>query len=241
MDDIISGIYCIENKISHKKYIGQSKNIKYRWKKHKQELNSNRHVNSYLQNSWNKYGQDNFDFYIIKECPQEDLDKNEKYYIEFYNTLDRDFGYNLKSGGQNGCYMTNEIKDKISKALHKAYSNTDLREQRSQKTKEYWDKPDNKKRILKENNVMYGKHHTDETKKKISETKKSRHYETVRKNHKKVFCCELNIIYDNATEAAKNLNLDSGGILKVCRGERYTCGGYHWSFVENMNRENNIS
>ena len=55
-NNIISGIYCIENGINHKKYIGQSKNILYRWKKHISALNSNTHDNSYLQSSWNKYG-----------------------------------------------------------------------------------------------------------------------------------------------------------------------------------------
>jgi hypothetical protein len=44
--------------------------------------------------------------------------------------------------------------------------------------------------------------------------------------------------FDNATSASKSLLLDSSGILKACRGERHTCGGYHWHFV---NEKNNIS
>ena len=102
----------------------------------------------------------------------------------------------------------------------------------SEITKQYWENPENKKRILGENNVMFGKHHTDETKKKISETKKSRHYESPKKNKTKVFCEELNMEYANAVDAAKELKLDSGGILKACRGERHTCGGYHWHFID---------
>lgn len=31
LDDGISGIYCIENTVNHKKYIGQSVNIRVRW------------------------------------------------------------------------------------------------------------------------------------------------------------------------------------------------------------------
>jgi len=46
--DKVSGIYCIENIITNQKYIGQSINIKYRWKKHVSALNSNTHDNSYL-------------------------------------------------------------------------------------------------------------------------------------------------------------------------------------------------
>ena len=36
-----TGIYCIENTINHKKYIGQSIDIYSRWSKHKSELNNN--------------------------------------------------------------------------------------------------------------------------------------------------------------------------------------------------------
>ena len=65
---MVSGIYCIENKINNKKYIGQSIDIDRRWQEHKNELNRNAHANQYLQNAWNKYDAFNFDFYIIKAC-----------------------------------------------------------------------------------------------------------------------------------------------------------------------------
>ena len=63
----ISGIYKIVNKINGKYYVGSSKDvINYRWIHHKRALRSNRHKNDYLQNAWNKYGEDNFEIIIHK-------------------------------------------------------------------------------------------------------------------------------------------------------------------------------
>ena len=42
ISDIKSGIYYIENLINNKKYIGQSNNIKDRWRRHISELNKNK-------------------------------------------------------------------------------------------------------------------------------------------------------------------------------------------------------
>ena len=64
----ICGIYCIENMINNKKYVGQSININARWESHISTLNNNHHYNSHLQQSWNKYGSESFEFHIIEIC-----------------------------------------------------------------------------------------------------------------------------------------------------------------------------
>ena len=68
-----SGIYCIENIITNKKYIGQSIDVNERWRKHISELNHNYHHNDYLQKAWNKYGEDSFKFYVLEYCDCGDL------------------------------------------------------------------------------------------------------------------------------------------------------------------------
>ena len=168
--NIISGIYCIENVINNKKYIGQSKNINDRWYKHKNELCRGVHDNDYLQKSWNKNGEENFRFYILECCNIDELDDKEKYYIELHNTLNRDYGYNLKSGGQNhGVKALEYVGNKISKSLKKAYENEDLRQRSRDNALKQWANPEIKVKILGENNGMYGKHHTKETIRIISE------------------------------------------------------------------------
>jgi len=59
-----SGIYKIINKVNGKYYIGSSNDIKGRWSEHKNDLKANRHDNDYLQKSWNKYGEENFEFEV---------------------------------------------------------------------------------------------------------------------------------------------------------------------------------
>lgn len=58
-------IYKISNLKNGKFYIGSSSRIDDRIKHHLWELNNNRHVNNHLQNSWNKYGENNFEFEVI--------------------------------------------------------------------------------------------------------------------------------------------------------------------------------
>jgi group I intron endonuclease len=229
-NEIISGIYCIENTVTNKKYIGQSKNIYDRWRRHKGELNHGNHDNDYLQKAWNKYGEDSFSFYILDTCEINELDQREIYYIELYNTLDRDCGYNLKSGGQFiKNTLSKESRKKLSNSIKESYCHSNLKEVRRIDALNQWTNPEIKEKIIGKNNGMYGRHHTEESKKKMSEHSKG--IRSFRRNTTPVFCLELNKQFNDATEASKDLSLDSSGILKVCRGERKTCGGYHWKFL----------
>jgi group I intron endonuclease len=74
------GIYRIS--CNEHSYIGSSINIYYRLKRHISDLLRNKHANKYMQNAFNKYGKDSFEFEVIEECSKTVLIKNEAYYIK---------------------------------------------------------------------------------------------------------------------------------------------------------------
>ena len=167
------------------------------------------------------------------------MDENESFYIDSYNTLNRDCGYNLKSGGQNGGAQASEyVRMKQSKALKQAYKdNNDLKNKRKNDALHQWANPVIKEKITGRNNGMYGKTHTEEARLKISSAQKGRI--SHQRNITPVFCIELNQEFKDAVTACNELRIklsNSGSLLEVCRGKRKTCGGYHWKFL----LENNI-
>lgn len=77
----ISGIYCIINLKNGKRYIGSSKNIRQRLWSHRAELKHGKHENPHIQAAWNKYGEQNFDYYIMEICSKDKLLEREQWYI----------------------------------------------------------------------------------------------------------------------------------------------------------------
>jgi len=87
------GIYCITNIVNNKIYIGSSKNIYHRLKRHYSELKKSTHANKYLQNSYLKHGSSNFNVSILEEVSYENLQKVEQNYI---NILKPDYNITLE-------------------------------------------------------------------------------------------------------------------------------------------------
>ena len=80
----VSGIYCIENIVNHKTYIGSSKNIYQRLLKHFALLRHNKHENAHLQSAWNKYGEKSFQWFVIEYCDNEYLTQKEQESIDLF-------------------------------------------------------------------------------------------------------------------------------------------------------------
>lgn len=94
------GIYKITNTADNTSYIGKSKDIKTRFRKHKYRLNKGIHHNQFLQRAWDKYGEKYFTFEVLEECALDELDRLETYYIYKYSAFGK--GFNMSVGG-DGC------------------------------------------------------------------------------------------------------------------------------------------
>lgn len=79
---------------------------------------------------------------ILCYCSEEDVDDLERFYIQKYDSTNREHGYNRDSGGNKYKHVSEETKKKLSEIRKYKYSGT--------------------------NNNFYGKHHSEMTKKKIA-------------------------------------------------------------------------
>jgi group I intron endonuclease len=119
-----SGIYHIKNTVSNGIYFGRSVDVKDRLIHHKQHLKRNVHVNKRLQHSWNKHGEQAFEFKMIWEETPDKLEELEGFILETVWGNERLFNHHkLSAGGflpnnKLGCFpRSEETKKKISVAF----------------------------------------------------------------------------------------------------------------------------
>lgn len=160
-----SGIYIIENLINHKMYIGSSCNIIKRFRDHKSMLRRNEHHTSYLQHAFNKYGEENFDFRILIDCPVKQLLFWEKKMFETYRCCEREFGYNLRPDPTTGEH-SEETRKKMSEAHTGKKVSLESRKKMSEARTGYKNHMFGK---TSENSPNFGKQFSIEHRKKISE------------------------------------------------------------------------
>ena len=79
-------IYQIINKLTQKRYIGETLNAEERKQRHFSDLRKNNHHSEKLQRAFNKYGEENFEFGIIEEVPDSERFEYEMSYINQYNS-----------------------------------------------------------------------------------------------------------------------------------------------------------
>ena len=154
-------IYKIVNLVNDKFYVGSTTNKKVRFRQHRKLLRGNRHHCKHLQAAWNKYGESKFDFVVVEEVPDTvSLQQIEDIYLVQHvgQSYCYNSGYSADAPWRNapahttpnfGRVMAQAQKDKISATLKEFYAEDYL------------------------NHPRVGKTHSEETKAKISASKKA--------------------------------------------------------------------
>lgn len=154
-------IYKIINVVNNKFYVGSTKHAKARFRQHRKLLRENRHHCKHLQSAWNKYGEDKFSFVVVETVPDnESLSAAEDVWLvanvgtpNCYNS-----GYSSNAPWRNapahltpsfGKPVPQDRKEKISQGLKAFYA------------EDYFNHP------------RVGKTHSEETKAKISASKRA--------------------------------------------------------------------
>lgn len=176
-----SGIYKIVNLANNKFYIGSSANIEERWAKHRLLLSADDHINQHLQNAWNKYGEDNFEFLILERVQKDHLLDVEQDYLDLTFCYEREIGYNkarFANSPMKGRKHTQEAIEKIRKAsTGKRHSDeTKLKISSANKNRIVSQESKKKMSIAKKGKVPYCATlpKTAETRRKISDFAKTR-------------------------------------------------------------------
>lgn len=251
-------IYKHTNKINGKCYIGQTKNIKSRWR-----VEGYKYCRKFYR-AIIKYGWINFEHEILKECSSENVDYWESYYISFYDSIKN--GYNLESGGCVNKKVSEETKKLISEAGKGRVSyfrgkepwnkglkmSDDYRQKLSNAHKGKKGKPCDIETRKKISQAQIGKKISDETRKKLSishkgkpSSNKGRTFnEEWRRNlslahlgkkpiatMKKICNITIGEIFESITEAANKYKISRSHISTVCKGKRKTVGGFEWKYI----------
>ena len=112
-----SGIYKITCLPNEKVYIGSAVDLDKRFNVHFSTLKNKKHDNQYLQNTWNKYGSENFTFEVIEfiddvRC----LIRAEQVWLDYFKGANPRYGFNIcpKAGSSLGVKRSAETRAKIS-------------------------------------------------------------------------------------------------------------------------------
>jgi group I intron endonuclease len=143
------GVYKITSPIG-KVYIGSSKDIEKRWRAYRRFSCKSQ---TKIYNSLKKYGHEAHAFEILEECSFEELYKKERYYGEKFNSI-----------GENGLNLVLPSHDDV-----KAKYSEETRKKQSELMKGSKNPMCGK---FKELNPFYGKTHTEESRKKLSNSVK---------------------------------------------------------------------
>ena len=219
-------VYQHVNKTNGKRYIGITKqHPEQRWGRNGVNYKECPHFWSVI----NKYGWDSFEHDVLYSgLSKEEACRIECELIKTHNTQDREFGYNVMSGG-TAPSIPDEVRRKMSVSMRG--------------NKNGAGKVCSEEKKKKISDAQKGKTLTEEHRANISKAKRGKTHKTLSKesrqkiadSHEKkaVFCQELNRQFPSIQECARELGLYATNICKCCKNKIKTTGGFHFYYIDN--------
>lgn len=156
----IIGVYKIECVPTGRYYVGSSCDIRKRKRRHLKDLRLGKHHNAFLQRVFDKYGEDSLVFKIKRTETAEDALLLEQHYL--YKAMHDKRAMNIGVHASGGDTLTNNPRREEIIAQRTATIRAKLDAMTSEEKKRLFGSAGN-------TNGMYGKTHTVEARKKISE------------------------------------------------------------------------
>jgi len=211
---INSGIYQIKNLINNKIYIGSAIDLKRRKNDHFRNLIDDKHKNIYLQTSFNKHGEQNFEFSVIEYIENtEILLEREQYYInKFFDNCNNCYNMCPTAGNTLGRKHREEIRKKMSKNRKGKGIGRKLTKEEIEKLKEF--------QKFINYTKLFGK--------KVCQ------YD--------INTGELLKMFDSISLASQEINGNVPSIVRCCKGGRKSYKGYIWRYEnENIIKIDNVN
>lgn len=234
----VSGIYKIINRISGKYYVGSSISItggKGRWTNHRGRLKHNRHENYKLQHDWNEYGENGFDFVIVESCESDKLKVKtlEQKYLDIAKT-EQDKCYNLNFNAFGTRYLREESIKRIRKSLQGRIFSDESKRRMSEARKGVRYSKETLQKMCEakrgKNHPLFGKHHSVETKEKMSLSKVGNRNHTYDKTIRRFVNKNTNEVFEGTQyELSHKFNLNNNNVNMMVNGKKYRKSVGGWS------------
>lgn len=167
--------------------------------------------------------------------------------IDEYKTTDSRYGYNITHGGDGhvGQSPTEETRKKISESVKKSMTQDIIEQKREEALCRPPMSEKTKKKISNANSgnkhPLWGKHHSKETREKMSIARIGKYTGSNSPNSKPVYCFELNEYFVSATEAGIIYGINCSNISACCRGDIKSAGKHpatgiplHWKYTDKL-------
>lgn len=236
------GIYCIQNTVNKKVYVGKALVIYSRIQSHiytlrKKSKDENRHLIA----AWHKYGEDKFIYYVLEELPIDEnlLREKEDYWIVKLDATNPEKGYNIRRDSSTGMIVSKETRELISRAVtgennpnYGNYWSQEQRENLSKKLKEQYANGERKISPKAWQNGIASRNKNWEENPQLKENMKRRiskketqyqfyQYDKKTKELIKIWNSVFEILQENPEWKRHN-------IYAACSGEKPSIYGYIW-------------